>query len=70
MCDRTKPTHFCKFSDLSDLNDEVDSFTTDTPDSSAETPLQDCSSPTVEEALSTLQGAGWDFSMLRDSHNY
>ena len=67
MCDRTKPTYFCKFSDLSDLNDEVDSFTTDTPDSSAETPLQDRSSPTVEEALSTLQGAGWDFSMLRDS---
>ena len=66
MCDRTKPTHFSKFSDLSDLTDE-DSFTTDTLDSSAETPLQDCSSPTVEEVLSTLQGAGWDFSMLRDS---
>ena len=66
MRDRTKPTHFCKFSDLSDFNDE-DSFTTDTLDSSAEMPLQDCSSPTVEEVMSTLLGAGWDFSMLRDS---
>ena len=54
------------FSDLSD-NDEVGSSTTDTLDGSAETWLEDSfSSPTVEQVLSTLQGAGWDFTMLQD----
>ena len=36
-------------------------------DSSIETSLLDCLSPTVEQVLLTLQSAGWDLSTLQDS---
>jgi len=51
---------------MSDLGSSVDS-SLDTSDSSLEASLLDYASPTVEQVLSTLQSAGWDFTMLRDN---
>ena len=50
---------------MSDLGSSVDN-SLDTSDSFLEASLSDYASPTVEQVLSTLQSAGWDFSVLRD----
>lgn len=51
---------------MSNVDYEADGSITDAHDCSTETSLQDCSSATVEQVLSTLQSVGWDFSMFRD----
>ena len=57
---------FLYFSNASDLGSQVNS-SNDMLDYSIETSFLDCLSPTVEQVLLTLQSAGWDLSILKDS---